>query len=287
MASKLSSGNGSLDVEFTGIIQCENRAELLNELIKFILYQRNQIPMYFNQMKDFLKQQLKLDSSSHRTAQVKLVREEQTLVHSLETLFQSVHDVMTSGETVKQVLIILGSNIVAPRESYLLTFPTEFYEGSSLSRQSCISRLFQVLYEQDFLGSVKPLKACTTLHVLFLMPRDSQFQHFNIVPKLSFRVPVIGSRFDVNIVYQPGSVTLGSSRLDLVGDELNISGIKPLDDSLNAGCTTSSNAASCSTLTVAVESAVTSTSTNSDSDLVWFQLPTCVHGFREKFTENL
>ena len=44
----------SLDVEVAGVIPAAARAELVKELVKFILYQRNQIPMYFDQLADSL-----------------------------------------------------------------------------------------------------------------------------------------------------------------------------------------------------------------------------------------
>ena len=44
----------SLDVELAGVIPAEARSELVKELVKFILYQRNQIPMYFDQLADSL-----------------------------------------------------------------------------------------------------------------------------------------------------------------------------------------------------------------------------------------
>ena len=44
----------SLEVEVAGVVPTAARAELVKELVKFILYQRNQIPMYFDQLTDSL-----------------------------------------------------------------------------------------------------------------------------------------------------------------------------------------------------------------------------------------
>jgi len=44
----------SLEVEVAGVISTSVRAELVKELVKFILYQRNQIPMYFDHFIDSL-----------------------------------------------------------------------------------------------------------------------------------------------------------------------------------------------------------------------------------------
>jgi len=54
----------SLEVAVAGVIPSRVRAELVNELIKFILYQRNQIPMYFDQLSDLLQRESKLPENS-------------------------------------------------------------------------------------------------------------------------------------------------------------------------------------------------------------------------------
>jgi len=54
----------SLEVEVAGAIPTSVRAELVKELVKFILYQRNQIPMYFDHLTDTLaRESLPLDNS--------------------------------------------------------------------------------------------------------------------------------------------------------------------------------------------------------------------------------
>jgi hypothetical protein len=51
----MASGVKSLDVIYDGYIGSEIRAEILKELVKYILYQRGQIPMYFDQIKETLR----------------------------------------------------------------------------------------------------------------------------------------------------------------------------------------------------------------------------------------
>jgi hypothetical protein len=264
----------SVDVEFSGVVQSENRAELLKEFIKYILYQRSQIPMYFDQIKDFLKQQSMLSNEHVSTA----IRDQQNVVENVESLFETIEQVFASGETIKQVAIILGSTIVTPKDCYVISFPTEFYEGLVLSRQACISALFRSLYDCDFLSPAKPLHTCTNLHVLFLAPRNCHLQRCKLVPKLSFRIPLIGMRFNINIVYLPDAVTLGNSKLDLVGEELDISGIKPLDDSL---CSTG-KAPLADLPSADVMSTPRSPGNSANDDFVWFEAPTRVKGYRDK-----
>jgi Mad1 and Cdc20-bound-Mad2 binding len=54
MASSVST---SVDVTYDGYLGSEIRGELLKEFVKYILYQRSQIPMYFDQIKELLHRQ--------------------------------------------------------------------------------------------------------------------------------------------------------------------------------------------------------------------------------------
>jgi hypothetical protein len=199
--------------------------------------------------------------------------DQQRLVHSVETVFQTIQNVFTSGETVKQVLIVLGVNIVCPKESYLVSFPTEFYEGHSLARQACVSRLFRTLYTADFLGTSKAITSCTNLFVLFLAPRSCKHQQWSLTPRLSYKVPVIGARYTVNVVFHGNKVMKTSSGLNFVGEDLDISGIHPLDKSdLNDSAT------DCGTPVARTEVGPCS----DELEFVWFEAPVVVKGYKEK-----
>jgi len=54
---KMAGRSLSLEVEIAGVISTAVRAEIVKELVKFILYQRNQIPMYFDQLTDCLSRE--------------------------------------------------------------------------------------------------------------------------------------------------------------------------------------------------------------------------------------
>ena len=57
--TKMARRSSSLEVKVAGVLPTTVRAELVKELIKFILYQRNQIPMYYDQLTDSLARESK------------------------------------------------------------------------------------------------------------------------------------------------------------------------------------------------------------------------------------
>lgn len=271
----------SLDVELAGVIPAAARSELVKELVKFILYQRNQIPMYFDQLADSLaRESQSVENSSLRRPplvgrQHKSSRsQQQELVKTVEALFQIVRDFFESGDLIKQVLIILGSNIILPKDAYLLHFPTEFYEGPSVTARSCVQSVFRTFYNNDFLSGAVPLSSSTNLFLFFLAPRNCDHTRFNLIPQLAYSLPSAGALYEVNLICTASTVTLGTAELGSPnGKELNISGIHPLDNSV--------------TDSAADDMDISTVHLPTSDDYVWFQAPVTVKGYREKVHDTV
>jgi len=200
--------------------------------------------------------------------------QQQELVKAVEALFQIVRDFFESGDLIKQVLIILGSNIILPKDAYLLHFPTEFYEGPSVTARSCVQSVFRMFYNNDFLSDAVPLSSSTNLFLLFLAPRSCDHTRFNLIPQLVYSLPSACALYEVNLVCTASTVTLGTAELHSPnGKELNISGIHPLDNSV--------------TDSAADDTDVLSVHPPTNDDYVWFQAPITVKGYREKVPDTV
>jgi len=176
---------------------------------------------------------------------------------------------------IKQILIILGPNIILPKDAYLIHLPTEFYEGPSLTARSCIQSVFRTFYKEDFLSNTVPLNSSTNLFLLFLVPRSCDHARFNLVPQLTYSVPSVGVLYELNLVCRASTLTVVTAELGSpAGKELDISGVHPLDDSV-----VDSPAGSTDVLTVE--------SSSSSDDYVWFQAPVTVRGLREKVPDTV
>jgi len=273
---KMAGRSKSLDIEVAGVIPTAVRAELVKELVKFILYQRNQIPMYFDQLADSLaRESQSLENNVISFRQSKSPRsQQQELVKTVQALFQLVRDVFDSGDVIKQILIILGPNIILPKDAYLLHLPTEFYEGPSVTARSCIQSVFRMFYSEDFLSDAVPLSSSTNLFLFFLAPRSCDHTRFNLIPRLNYSLPSGGLLYEVNLLCTASSVTLGTAELGSPNSkELNISGVHPLDNSVTV------NAAENTDLFTVLPS--------TDDDYVWFQAPVTVKGYREKAPDTV
>lgn len=187
----------------------------------------------------------------------------------MEALFQIVKDVFESGDLIRQVLIILGPNIILPKEAYLLHLPTEFYEGPSVTSRSCIQSVFRTFYEEDFVSNIVPLRSNTNLFLLFLAPRSCDHTRFNLIPQLGYTVPSLSALREVNLICRASTLTLDTAELGSSDSkELDISGVHPLDNS---------------TVDSAADTTDVSTVPSSrNDDYIWFQAPVTVRGYTEK-----
>lgn len=181
-----------------------------------------------------------------------------------------------------------------PRDSYLISFPTEFYEGAMLTHQVCVKKVFRQLITSDFIGNAKLLSSCTSLFVLFLAPRNCSHQIANLLPKLSFKVPSSGLRYSINFSFT--SAVMTTSDISLSENEIvEISGIEALESSMEEEETSASqiqnlDSARDSYLTGGTDESSTSYledagETVSD-DYIWYQAPTVVKGFKEKVVDG-
>lgn len=288
----------SLDVEFEGVVPTDVRSEIVKELVKYILYERGQIPMYYDQVKDCCSSEEKRqmhngEKGSHR-APISYSRDRQLFMKDADSLFDTITNVFTNIVPVKGVLLILGSSIMNPRDSYLISFPTEFYEGAMLTHQVCVQKVFRQLITSDFVGNAKPLSSCTSLYVLFLAQRNCKHQIASLLPKLSFKVPSRGSRYSINFSFT--SAVMKSSDFSFSENEVvEISGIEALESSLDeeemsTSTIQNSDSAPDSYLTGGTDESCTSYLEDAgitvSDDYIWYQAPTVVKGFKEKVADG-
>ncbi|XP_017319574.1 MAD2L1-binding protein [Ictalurus punctatus] len=185
---------GRVDVVFPGSVTQDGCCRFVCELFKCVLYQRQQLPMTYDQMVFFQKQQLtttqleegavrkSIKPSGDSTWQrcQRTLRELDEVLGHLEVLFSLSY--------VPRVLFMLGSSGILPTELYEINMEALVQGGSdrSLRTSLCLRRLFRTLFVADLLSDVKPVRIMGTT-VMALAHRDCGVEWFK--PKVDFRVP--------------------------------------------------------------------------------------------------
>ncbi|KFP02224.1 MAD2L1-binding protein, partial [Calypte anna] len=137
---------------------------------------------------DEMKKPHSMDLASKKCQQALMDLER--VLHHLEVMFHLT--------PVPRVLILLGGNVMNPKEFYELSFEG-VCEGSaeeSLKTASCVRKLFHSLFIADVFSELKALPVMDTI-VMIQGHRDCGVDWFH--PKLNYKVPARGRKLTVNL----------------------------------------------------------------------------------------
>ncbi|KAL7987473.1 hypothetical protein Chor_006392 [Crotalus horridus] len=205
-------GAFSLSVVFPGSVTREGCFRFTCELLKHVLYQRQQLPLPYEQLSCFYRMQQLSKPASQEKDMVKKVylkdqdnKKCQQVLNDLEGVFQHL-EIMFSLTLVPRVLILLGGTAVNPRELYEINLQDISMSGTeeSLSTSTCVRKLFRSLFMADVFSE---LQAIPTMSVIVMVQghRNCGIDWFR--PKLNYKVPTRGRKLTVNLSCSHGNST--------------------------------------------------------------------------------
>ncbi|KAM9847503.1 MAD2L1-binding protein [Aulostomus maculatus] len=181
---------GRVDVVLPGTVTQEGCCRFVSEILKCILYQRQQLPMTYDQLVySQKKQQASMQDKDvvRRQPVDKDRRKCQKTLQELEEVLQQL-EVLFSLSKVPRVLLMMGGSLVLPKELYEINMEELVLAcGDRCLRVStCLRQLFRTLFVADLLSDTRPVRLMPTT-VLVLAHRDCGVGWFR--PKLQFKVP--------------------------------------------------------------------------------------------------
>ncbi|KAK2922042.1 hypothetical protein Q8A73_001527 [Channa argus] len=185
--------DGRVNVVFSGTVTQDGCCCFVRELLKCILYQRQQLPMTYDELVySQKKQQASMqdkDTVCRRPVQSADMdwRKRQQTLEELEEVLQQL-EVLFSLSRVPRVLLLMGGSLVLPKELYEINMEALVLAGGdeSLRVSSCLRQLFRTLFVADLLSDTGPVRLTPTT-VLVLAHRNCGVGWFR--PKLQFKVP--------------------------------------------------------------------------------------------------
>ncbi|NXE22272.1 MD2BP protein, partial [Ardeotis kori] len=185
-------------VVFPGAVSRESCCRFACELLKHVLHQRHQLPLPYEQLAYFCRRAAQDGDVIKKAPSMDLASKKcQQVLMDLEAVLQHL-EVMFSLTLVPRVLILLGGNVMSPRELYELNLEG-IWEGSaeeSLKTASCVRKLFHSLFVADVFSELKALPVMGTV-VMLQGHRDCGVDWFR--PKLNYKVPTRGRKLTVNL----------------------------------------------------------------------------------------
>ncbi|CAL8257948.1 unnamed protein product [Lota lota] len=184
---------GLIAVVLPGSVTQEGCCRFVSEILKCILYQRQQLPMTYDQLVYTQKKEnapiQNKEVVNWRPAQPTDFdrRKCQRTVEDLEEVLQHL-ELLFSLSLVPRVLLLLGGSPVLPKELYEINMEALVLAAGdrSLRVSSCLRQLFRTLFVCDLLSDARPVRLMATT-ILVLAHRDCDEGWFR--PKLDFKVP--------------------------------------------------------------------------------------------------
>ncbi|XP_014067408.2 MAD2L1-binding protein isoform X2 [Salmo salar] len=201
---------GCVEVVFPGLVTQEGCCRFVSEILKCILYQRQQLPMTYDQLVYSQKrQQAAMQAVGWRpgqsTAEGLDWRRCQRTLQDLEQVLQQL-EVLFSLSLVPRVLLLVGGSLLLPKEQYEVNMEDVILAAGdrSLRVSSCLRQVFRTLFVADLLSDAKPVRLTATT-VMVLAHRDCGVGWFR--PKLDFKVPTRVRSQVISLSCDPSSVS--------------------------------------------------------------------------------
>uniref|UniRef100_A0A8D0H6L9 MAD2L1 binding protein n=1 Tax=Sphenodon punctatus TaxID=8508 RepID=A0A8D0H6L9_SPHPU len=196
-------GCRAVSVVFPGSVTQEGCCHFICELLKHVLYQRQQLPLPYDQLGYFYKRplprQLQEEDMIKKVHPTDLgsSRKCQQVLMELEGVFQHL-ETMFSLTLIPRVLILLGGNAMNPKELYEINLEgiSVGSADESLQTQSCVRKLFHSLFLADVFSELQAAPVMSTV-VMVQGHRDCGIDWFR--PKLNYKVPTRGRKLFVKL----------------------------------------------------------------------------------------
>lgn len=196
--------NYDRDIVLNGRISPEVQCSLVKDILKFLLYHRDQIPLPFDQLKYYFERQENIKKGSEANKLGHLLENVQDFCDNLDNIF-------SQPAPVDSVLILIGPTLATPKETFKIHFTNDLFSEPLLdvpSTKLCSRLLHKSLVTYNALIDTTP-PPISSLHILFQGQRSSNIQWFK--PKLSFKIPKRGQYFTFHILSNKQSSSSSSS----------------------------------------------------------------------------
>ncbi|KAJ8250825.1 hypothetical protein COCON_G00227470 [Conger conger] len=201
--------DGCVAVVFPGSITQDACCKFVCEILKCVLYLRQQLPMTYDQLVYFQKKQQATGPGEEVVGGRPGrpggwdVRRCQRTVADLEEVLQQL-EVLFSLSRVPRVLLLLGGTSLLPKEAYEVNLEA-LWDGPPVGRglrtSACLRQLFRRLFLADFLLDARPVRLLGTV-VMAMAHRDCGVGWFR--PRLDYRVPPRAKRRVIALSCAPG-----------------------------------------------------------------------------------
>lgn len=187
-----------VSVVFPGLVTREGCYIFTCEIIKHILYQRQQLPLPYEQLEFFYRKQEQDEvCKKSRSKELADRKKCQRVLADLDDIICNL-EILFTLTIVPRVLILLGGSTTCPKEMYEINMEGVLAGSAeqSLKTRPCLRKLFHSLFVTD---AFSDFKSSPIMGAVLMVQghRDCGTEWFR--PKLNFKVPNRGLKLLVNL----------------------------------------------------------------------------------------
>lgn len=261
-----------LKIELIDTLTPKTCSKLAINLIKYILYQAEQIPLnyeslirVFKQTKDYFEAVQGGNDCSRSYKQIKALRFYKTiesLVTNCENTFSSLESEFVEAEGIQEILVVIGATKVLPQKMFRIVIPTlsvlENDKDVSATR-NLQSLCKHVVTSEELHNFMRDKTNPTNIFIVLKVYPNFKPKTNWFFPNEDFRISNVGKQMAI-FLQQPKQEVIPCLK---VKESTEINGIKHLN----------------------LNSCESDKESNSESSFEWYQSKECLKGFKG-FLEN-
>ncbi|CAB3387807.1 Hypothetical predicted protein [Cloeon dipterum] len=188
-----------ISIDFPDVLSNITCSELLIELVKYILFMKEQIPYQYNQLKDGVDRKKRWDSEKLKVSSSSVAVDKPTAIlaekhyrkacRAIEVLENTFDSIRQDVGTADKFAVVIGATVASPQELYLVELPQllQVPQGSPPSRR-CLTRLIRELMASE--GIQKLLgKSSHPTNTFLLLHKTGSSENSNFEPKPNYSLP--------------------------------------------------------------------------------------------------
>ena len=135
-------------------------------------------------------------------------------------------------EEVRNIALVFGATVMSPKFTILLSFPYLHHDGPILDIKHCLAEAFRKIFQIDRQQFSLISKRPTKMSVFFNAKKTDSFETMGLQPRPLFKIQNSNSKKLLQINLLCKTAILSPMRSCEAGSDSYISGISPLDDTL-------------------------------------------------------
>ncbi|XP_077537348.1 MAD2L1-binding protein [Haemaphysalis longicornis] len=197
-----------INLSFTRTILPDKLGKLVVEIIKYVLYEREQLPMPYDDLKRHVEDVAQSQSTQKKAPNPFLLAKQRKAITSLQGMdaIFSVSQDLIRKRRISQVLLLFGATVLSPVESYLIRVPQRRRGcpdcGTAAGFRRCMLDVLEAFLRADPLRKTAAAASVSKLTTFLLLRREDVVRDLMDV-KLGFDVPGKGSLTTLDLSLPP------------------------------------------------------------------------------------